>query len=304
MRHLTVVICCLPYWLLSQVSHTFTAADFEEQALRYRPIQRVDVDDAAYRKGTFFLSEVVKATQGNVQAFEVADYWNLCMAFDKLEEPRQSFEIAFRKAVALDADKLCEYVTAIGGDVFEEHVPELYAQFMKQHCEGSEASASDKAIDAATYAAARGLDQSLVESLLAMRKADRQYRDRPASQGAYYDDPRLLAAQQVLDSSNQRQVERLFGVYGRYIGRTLVGRELENEMWVVIQHSNLAMMERYLPYIHQAVQNKELEPGPLKLLLDRIYSIKRGVQLFGSQGDIPIMDEKERRAIVQQYGLE
>ena len=75
-------------------------------------------------------------------------------------------------------------------------------------------------------------------------------------------------------------------------------------MWLVIQHSNINKMEEYLPIIVNAVKNKELSPIPLAMLLDRIYTIKDGYQIFGSQMGVKLGDESIREKVKFKYGLE
>jgi len=77
-------------------------------------------------------------------------------------------------------------------------------------------------------------------------------------------------------------------------------------MWAVIQHSNLEMMERYLPVIQKAVKDKELNIVPLKMLIDRFYGLKYGYQIFGSQSGFgfEMADEKTRKEIELKYGIE
>jgi hypothetical protein len=102
-------------------------------------------------------------------------------------------------------------------------------------------------------------------------------------------------------------IDALYKKYETYIGRSLVGKKFENVMWAVIQHSNIDMMERYLPVIKKAVTDKEIEVGPLKMLIDRFYGLKYGYQIFGSQGEgfgFKLADEKTKNEIKIMYGIE
>lgn len=74
-------------------------------------------------------------------------------------------------------------------------------------------------------------------------------------------------------------------------------------MFIVIQHSNLKMMERYLPVIQKAVKGKEVDVLALKYLIDRYYGATYGYQIFGSQNGIEIADEKTRKEIERKYGI-
>jgi hypothetical protein len=75
-------------------------------------------------------------------------------------------------------------------------------------------------------------------------------------------------------------------------------------MWLVIQHSNIKKMEYYLPIIVNAVKSNELSSIPLAMLLDRIYAIKYGYQIFSSQQGVKLGDDKIRNKVMAKYGLE
>ena len=63
------------------------------------------------------------------------------------------------------------------------------------------------------------------------------------------------------------------------------------------------MMERFLPIIHKAVTDRQLGQTPLKMLIDRVQTIKTGAQIFGSQAGAPITTPKVQKAIRGQYRL-
>ena len=75
-------------------------------------------------------------------------------------------------------------------------------------------------------------------------------------------------------------------------------------MFFVIQHSNVEMMERYLPIVQKAVRQNELQETPLKMLIDRIYGAKKGYQIFGNQEFVDLSDKKTRIEISKKYGIE
>ena len=84
------------------------------------------------------------------------------------------------------------------------------------------------------------------------------------------------------DSMNLVSVKRIIQQYG-YPGQSLVGSKLGNTVWLVIQHSPLAVQEKYLPLIQKAADKGEMEKSNLALLVDRIRMSKGRKQLYGSQ---------------------
>jgi hypothetical protein len=85
---------------------------------------------------------------------------------------------------------------------------------------------------------------------------------------------------------------------------TYLGPELEHIMWLVVQHSTPEFMERYLPVVAEAVHANELQPAPLKMLIDRIYWIQTKQQIFGSQAGVPLADKKTIEKVQKKYQLE
>lgn len=77
-------------------------------------------------------------------------------------------------------------------------------------------------------------------------------------------------------------------------------------MWTVIQHSNTEMMEEYLPIIQNAVNEKGLDEGALKMTIDRYYGLKYGFHVFGSKTGfgLELADDKMKKEIELKYGIE
>ena len=77
-------------------------------------------------------------------------------------------------------------------------------------------------------------------------------------------------------------------------------------MWAVIQHSNVNTMEKYLPIVHKAVTEYETNATLLKMLTYRLFGLKYGYQVFGSQSEFEfeLADEQTAKTICEKYGLE
>jgi hypothetical protein len=113
-----------------------------------------------------------------------------------------------------------------------------------------------------------------------------------------------LTKQNELDLNNRRIIDSLFIEHKKYIGKSQVGEKFKTGMWVIIQHSNLVMMEKYLPVIQKAVSENELHLTTLKMLLDRVHSIKHDYQFFGSQSGIKMADDEKIYQIKEKYGID
>jgi hypothetical protein len=117
---------------------------------------------------------------------------------------------------------------------------------------------------------------------------------------------------EVADSMNLIKVRKILDTVG-WLGAEKVGTKANNALFLVIQHSDIAIQEQYLPMMREAVKNKKAESSSLALLEDRVLIRRNKKQIYGSQVGIdstgkpslrPLEDPDhvdERRA---QMGLE
>jgi len=135
--------------------------------------------------------------------------------------------------------------------------------------------------------AEEGLDKPLVHTLDTIMQNDQKYRmqmeDIQKKYGmqskemkdlwktiTYYDSIDLIKVQAILDQ------------YG-WVGPDVVGAEGNETIFLVIQHSDLPIQDKYLPMMREAVKNNKAQPSALALLEDRV-AIRHGKkQIYGSQ---------------------
>ncbi len=92
----------------------------------------------------------------------------------------------------------------------------------------------------------------------------------------------LTPLQASKDSINQIKVATIIKKLGTYPGRSKVGT-LSEVAWLVIQHAPPSYQQKYLPYVQQAVDAKDLNPKYLAYLIDRINMSKDIPQIYGTQ---------------------
>lgn len=283
----------------------FTYENFEDQILGYYPKMRKSLDEKYFRKGEMFLRNTYSAIKSKGNNFVYADYWNIANGFMKMGEKKEYIEIAFKKAVEKDSSTVCELIFAFNGEKditehdFYRSIPEVYTEFYKTCADKN--PKDEVKFDLDNYAGKNKLDKNLVKTIAEIEADDQLYRKE---KGLYFNDPTKLKKQTELDEKNQRLIEELFVKHSKYVGKSLVGEKLESVMWLVIQHSNLKMMEKYLGIVHQAVKDEELKVGALKLLIDRIYTIKTKKQIFGSQEGVDFADGKTIRETKQKFNIQ
>jgi hypothetical protein len=84
------------------------------------------------------------------------------------------------------------------------------------------------------------------------------------------------------DSSSLVIVTSILDKYG-WLGADVVGGKGNQTLFLVIQHSNRATQEKYLPMMREAVKNGKAEGSRLALLEDRVALAQGKKQIYGSQ---------------------
>jgi len=84
------------------------------------------------------------------------------------------------------------------------------------------------------------------------------------------------------DSINLIKVKSILDKYG-WVGADVVGVEGNSTLFLVIQHSDQATQEKYLPMMREAVKNGKAQGSSLALLEDRVALGQGKRQIYGSQ---------------------
>ena len=84
------------------------------------------------------------------------------------------------------------------------------------------------------------------------------------------------------DSFNLIKIKSLLDKYG-WLGTDVIGEQGNSTMFLVIQHSDIATQDKYLPMMREAVKNGKAKGSSLALLEDRVALRKRKKQIYGSQ---------------------
>lgn len=84
------------------------------------------------------------------------------------------------------------------------------------------------------------------------------------------------------DSINLIKVKKILDERG-WPGKDIIGKRGNMTLFLVIQHADLEVQEKYLPMIKEAVKKENIRPSSLALLEDRIAIRKGNKQIYGSQ---------------------
>lgn len=134
---------------------------------------------------------------------------------------------------------------------------------------------------------ASGVNLTLMEELAVIHKTDQEQRghmgkisDKYGWQSPQMDS--LWKIQSYSDSVNTQRIEAIIAEHG-YPGKALVGDAQAGTAFLVIQHADLAVQEKYLPIISKAADEGEVRWSSVALLVDRVRMRKGEKQIYGSQ---------------------
>lgn len=128
---------------------------------------------------------------------------------------------------------------------------------------------------------------SLRSTLNAVFENNQQYRRRltvvEKEFGKDSEQARALRATIIeKDAANLTLVGDILDRYG-WIGETAVGGKASTALFLVIQQSDLATKEKYLPLMREAVRQRQANPGQLAMLEDSIAINAGRPQRYGTQ---------------------
>ncbi len=132
-----------------------------------------------------------------------------------------------------------------------------------------------------------GYDKPLVAMLDTIYREDQHYRVQLDSIGKVHGrgSEEYKAQWRIIhekDSINQLKITKLLDERG-WLGPDVVGERGSGTLFLVIQHAELPMQEKYLPMMRTAVREGKTTAANLALLEDRVAMKQGKKQIYGSQ---------------------
>jgi hypothetical protein len=84
------------------------------------------------------------------------------------------------------------------------------------------------------------------------------------------------------DARHQARLIQIVEEHG-WPGRSLVGEVASGGAFLILQHGDVAMQEKYLPLVREAVAAGETHPSQLAMLEDRVLVARGKPQIYGTQ---------------------
>jgi hypothetical protein len=128
---------------------------------------------------------------------------------------------------------------------------------------------------------------SIVKVLFTVDEDDQKYRSqwsdlqdkKPVDSAAL---KAIMLRMRETDSINLIKVEAIVDKYS-WPGSGVVGEQCNTAMFMVIQHSDLSVQEKYLPVIREAAASGAIQPRHLAMLEDRVALREGRKQRYGTQ---------------------
>ncbi len=209
--------------------------------------------------------ESLKGLQNENESFEyksILHGWNAFIAFLKIKPKNKNVIYSiFYNRLSYEPTSFCEKIKSKFKTKFKQE-DNIYTDYRKE---------VNHIFDICDCVL-ESYDSQMQENLQKILDKDQKYR----SQGIDGN------SQLLLDSENQKEISKIIENMG-YQGRLQVGTEYEDVMFLVIQHSNIEMIEKYLPILKQEVKNRNLKPRTIAYLTDRLMLLKNKPQVYGTQ---------------------
>ncbi|WP_395053140.1 DUF6624 domain-containing protein [Flavobacterium sp.] len=130
-------------------------------------------------------------------------------------------------------------------------------------------------------------DKPLQKELLEIYKDDQVERlllNSADKKGVYYGKKidSLWKIIKFKDSINLIKIIKILDTKG-WVGKDKIGQQANSTLFLVIQHSDLAIQQKYLPMMKEAVKKGNADASSLALLEDRIALREGRKQIYGSQ---------------------
>jgi len=291
-------ILLLPLCMIMALGQTYG-----QLTLGYVPEKPTGWDEQKYHEGIFKLEGAYTQLEENGGEPNYADYWNVAVAYFDMGQPVAVVQELLESSYATNPVPFCELVGYLNdmGTRFADTEGLDWEGFVR-NCEALP-QAEEEVFDLEAYAHEGGYEIGLLRQLDTLMERDQRYRQH----GDYSEHSDWVALQQEqLDPENLRLIGGLILELGEYPGEDMVGPKFAHVACLVIEHAapaDMAYAKKLLPMVAEAYQQKQLKPGMLRMLIDRLHWLEHGTQIYGSHQGIPFAESTVREAVKGEWLL-
>ena len=116
-----------------------------------------------------------------------------------------------------------------------------------------------------------------------VHNSDQQMRRELTSAQKSGDTKALIDAVEKMEKCDKQNQKTVFKMLDKHGVPENLSNESLNTIWLVIQHSDMENIEKYLPYIKQSAEKGYISQVQLATMEDRLRVYKRTAQIYGSQ---------------------
>lgn len=214
----------------------------------------------------------LEAFKANGNLAMVNDRYDAACSFALSDQPDAAFDQLFRIAKNGNFSNLSHLM--IDGDLTSLHEDTRWAELIKLVKANKEKTEAK-------------FDKPLVAILDTIYQEDQGLRQQIGGimEKHGMQSPELIAHFKLIrekDSVNLNKVTKILDERG-WLGPDIIGKQGNQTLFLVIQHSDQATMEKYLPMMQEAVKNGKANASNLALLEDRVALGQGKKQIYGSQ---------------------
>lgn len=245
---------------------------------QFIPVRPLKMSEKDYKEKLMYLRSGLKATEGNMA--EDSHYYNNFILYYDLEAPIDTCVKHFNRAIKNAPISTCNSCFHREG-CFKEH-------FFSSERDKEILKVMIPKCDSVWNT----LDSNLMITLRTILDDDQKYRRHLVGSKWISTNKKIPKEQEELDKKNTDFIIKVIDSLG-YPGRNMVGLEMEDVAFLVIQHSDLKTQQKYLNLIKEACENYQLFLYAYPMLYDRICMKKNLPQLYGTQSVYDHKTEKK-----------
>lgn len=244
---------------------------------QFIPIRPQKLSEKDYRDKLIYLRSGLKATESRA---EDSHYYNNFVLYYDLEAPIDTCLNHFYRAIKYAPISTCNSCFQREG-CFKEH---FFSSVRDKEILNVMIPKCDSVWNT--------LDSNLMIILRRILDDDQKYRVNLVGSKWITTNKKIPKEQEELDKKNTDIIIKIIDSLG-YPGRNMVGLELEDAAFLVMQHADLNTQQKYLNLIKQASENYQLLLYAYPMLYDRICMKKNLPQLYGTQSIYDHRTEKK-----------
>lgn len=226
-----------------------------------------------YSKANEYYKRAFKIVNENVISSD--ERFDASISFMLSNDIKSTYEQLFKIYKIEVFDEYTNYENIINEEAFEKlHSDKRWKKLTRKLKKKQEKSDNEKDEDLIQFLTElENKDQNVREDLT---KVNQEFGTNSEEYKSY------VKEMNEVDSLIFIEFEKFINQYG-WLGPETIGEDGVNTLFLIVQHNNLDIQKKYLPFIRKAVKNGKESPSDLIFLEDRIAMYSNQLQTYGTQ---------------------